>query len=114
MLSQLIVRLLYLTPIGYLIGSVNLLSKKSIKGININLGKYSPIRANISTKPNTKTRFNWFLNSVVLLFQSYQILSKNIGGEIGGGYAILAIIFGSVCFVSALFPKIQWNKSLFD
>jgi hypothetical protein len=113
MFSILIIRLLYLTPIGYLISSADLLSNKSIKGINVNLSKYSPIRANISSKPDIATRINWLLNSIILFFQGFQILSKNIGGEIGGGYAILATIFGGICFVSAIFPKIQWNKNLF-
>lgn len=113
MFSQLIIRLLFLTPIGYLINSVNLLSNKNIQGINVDISKYSPIRADINTKPDIAMRVNWFLNSTVLIFQSYQILSKNLGGEIGGGYAVLAAIFGGICFVSAIFPKIQWNKNLF-
>ena len=113
MFSQLIIRLLYLTPIGFLMSSVSLLSNKSIKGINVDLGKYSPIRASISSKPGINMRANWLLNSIVLFFQSFQILSKNFGGEIGGGYAILALIFGGICFVSSIYPKIQWNKNLF-
>ena len=113
MFSQLIIRLLYLTPIGYLISSVNLLSNNNIRGINVNISRYSPIRAHLSRKPDTSMRINWFVNSLVLFFQSFQILSKNIGGEIGEGYAVLATIFGGICFVSAIFPKIQWNKNLF-
>ena len=113
MLSRFLLRLLYLTPLGYLISSINLLNNKVVKGINIDISKYSPIRVSTNPKPNIQLRLNWFINGLLLLIQGFYILLNNIGGDMGGGYALLSFIFGGVSLISSVFPQIQWNRSIF-
>jgi hypothetical protein len=112
-IKSFLLRLLYFTPFGYLLSSVLLLSGDRIKGLKVNLSRYSPIRAEVKVKPNANMRINWFFNAIILFIQSFYVLSNNIAGDIGGGYALLAIIFGGISMVSAIYPKVIWNKNIF-
>ena len=107
-------RFLYLTPVGYLLSTVSLLSGDAIKGVNINLKRYSPIGVRVKKLPTPNERANWFVNSAVLLFQGWYIISHNLGGDVGGGYAFVAFIYGGVSLISAIYPKVQWNKDIFS
>ena len=105
-----VLRLLYLTPLGYILSTLSLLQGKSTKGVRVDLSSYSPVRAHIKQKPTEKERLDWFINGVFLLAQGWIIITKQIAGDIGGAYALVAFIFGLVCIVSAIIPSIPWNK----
>ena len=107
---KIVLRLLYLTPFGYLLSTLSLLQGEKTKGIYIDLKRYSPIRAQVKQKPTFNERLNWFINGVFLLGQGLLVLIKQIAGDIGGAYALVAFIFGVVSLVSAIFPSFPWNK----
>lgn len=111
--QRIILRLLYLTPFGYLLSTLSLLQGERIKGINIDLKRYSPIRAQVKQKPTFNERLNWLINGVFLLAQGWFVFIKQIAGDIGGAFALVAFIFGVVSLVSAFFPSLPWNKKFF-
>lgn len=108
--QRIILRLLYLTPFGYLLSTLSLLQGEKTKGIYINLKQYSPIRAHVKQKPTFNERLNWFINGVFLLAQGWFVLIKQIAGDIGEAFALVAFIFGVVSLVAAIFPSFPWNK----
>jgi hypothetical protein len=111
--QKIILRLLYLTPFGYLLSILSLLQGEKTKGIDIDLKRYSPIRTQIKQKPTFNERLNWFINGIFLLTQGWFVLLKQIAGDIGGAFALVAFIFGAVSLVAAIFPSFPWNKKLF-
>lgn len=111
--QKIVLRLLYLTPFGYLLSTIYLLSGEESKGIYLELERNLPVRAIIKKKPTLSERIDWLVNAVFLLVQGYFVLYYEIAGEIGGGFAIVAIIFGLVSLISAIAPGISWNKKIF-
>lgn len=89
-----------------------LLNGEKFKGLDIDLGYDTPIRADIRTKPSSMDRVNWGINAVFLLAQAAYILYYQLGDDLGGGYAMVAIFYGFIGLISAIFPKIKWNKPL--
>ena len=110
--QKVIVRLLYLTPVGYLLSTLLLLQGEKTKGIYIDLKRYSPISVSVKQYPTFNERLNWFINSIFLLVEGWTVLVKQIAGDIGGAFALTACIFGLVSLVSAIFPNIPWNKKV--
>lgn len=110
--QKIIVRLFYLTPIGYFLSTLDLLSGERIKGINIDLESYSPIRAKAKNNPTATERFNWLVNGIFLLGEGVFVIYNNIAGDLGGGFALVAIIFGTVSLITAIFPRVSWNKRI--
>lgn len=111
--QKIILRLLYLTPFGYMLSALSLIQGERTWGIYISLERYSPIRAYIKQKPTSGERINWFINGLFLLAEGWVVAINEIAGDIGGVFAWLAFIFGSVSLVSAIFPRFPWNKKLF-
>lgn len=113
--QKILLRLLYLTPIGYILSFVSLTEGEKVSGISVTLERYSPIKATVKTSPTLNDRLNWFINSLILLIQGWFIIirDRNTVSDFGGGYAMASIIFGLVCLISALFPHIQWNREIF-
>jgi len=107
-----ILRLIYLTPFGYILKALSLQQKSKDSGVYVQLNQYLPMRAEVKKNPTINERLNWFVNGVAMLVQGYFVILKEIGGDLGGTYAIIAIIFGGVNLISAIFPKISWNKNL--
>jgi len=85
--QKIVLRLLYLTPFGYLLSTLSLLQGEKIKGITIDLKRYSPIRAYVKQKPTFNERLNWFINGIFLLVEGWFVLIKQIAGDIGGAFA---------------------------
>lgn len=112
-MQRILIRLLYLTPLGYLLNSLYLLSGNQTKGLKVYLNRYSPITAKVKDKPSFSERVNWLANSIVLFTQGWFVIQHGLGGSLGGAYAITAYIFGGVSIISAVFPKVRWNKSFF-
>lgn len=111
--QKIAIRLLYLTPIGYLFSVVFLFQGKRTPGINILFKRYSPIGANIKKSPTSKERIVWFINAIFLLAEAWFVFVNEIGGAIGGTFGLLALVFGVVSLVSAVFPCFPWNKKIF-
>jgi len=110
--QKIVLRLLYLTPFGYFLSTISLLQGEKIKGIQIDLERYSPINAHVTKNPMFNERLNWFINGIFLLAEGWFVLVKQIAGDIGGGFALVAIIFGTVSLISAIYPGIQWNRKV--
>jgi len=89
-----------------------MLNNNYVNAINLNLSGQSPISAKATKAPKLSTRFNWFLNGTLLLFQAFYVLTHYASNSILGAYSILAIIFGLVCTISSIYPKISWNLNL--
>lgn len=110
--QKIVLRLLYLTPFGYFLSTLSLLQGKKIKGIQIDLERYSPINAHAAKNPTFDERLNWFVNGIFLLVEGWFVLVKQIAGDIGGGFVLVAFIFGVVSLISALYPSILWNRKV--
>lgn len=110
--QQVVLRLLYLTPFGYLLGTLSLFQGERTKGIGIDLKRYYPIKAHIKQMPTLNERLNWFVNGAFLLAEGWFVLAKQIAGDIGGVFALVAFIFGSVSLISAIYPSFPWDKKL--
>lgn len=104
------VALFNLTPFGYLLSTLSLLQGGKIKGIQVNLGSYSPISVQITKAPTLSDRLNWFVNGILLLVEGWFVLVKQIAGDVGGVFALLAFVFGVVCLISAIYPGFPWNR----
>lgn len=111
--SKIGLRILYLTPIGYLLSLFSLLTGEKTKGIYVVLENQLPIWANIKQNPTSKERISWFVNGIVLLAEGFLVLIYQIASDFGGVFAIVAIIFGLTSMVAALFPRVSFNKKIF-
>lgn len=110
--QKIVLRLLYLTPLGYFLSTLSLLQGEKFKGIQIDLKRYSPINVQVVKNPTTKERCNWFINGIFLLIEGWFVLIKEIAGDIGGGFVLVAFIFGFISLISAIFPRFPWNKKV--
>lgn len=108
--QRVLLRLLYLTPAGYLISTASLLQGEKITGISLVLERYSPVRVKTKRQPSFNERVDWFVNGVFLIIEGWFVLFNNIAGDIGGVFALVAFIFGLVSLISALFPRLPWNR----
>ncbi len=68
-----------------------------------------PVIVVVKKNPKTQDRVRWFINGLVLLAEAYYVINFEIGGDLGGSYAFVALIFGVVNSITAVFPKIDWN-----
>ncbi len=110
--QKILLRLLYLTPVGYILSTLELLTGERTKGIFIDLRRYSPIKSKIKQNPRPDERINWLINGIFLIFESWFVVTNQIGDDIGGGFAFVALVFGIVSIISAIFPNVSWNKKL--
>lgn len=115
--QRILIKLLYLTPIGYILGMLSLLEGKSHRGLKIiPFPKDIPI-VSVEGKPSFQDRVSWFTNGVILIFQGWfalQFLLKyGVLEEFISWYGALAFLFGFITLVSTLFPKFPWNKRIF-
>lgn len=106
--SQLVVYLLYLTPIGYLLSLFKLNSGDTTPGVYIDLPRDRPINVTVKQNPLYSDRFHWFFNGAVLLGQAFVVVNRNVGGNWGTAYAWIAIVFGIVNVTASLCPTIDW------
>ncbi|MBU1015451.1 hypothetical protein KKI17_03430 [Patescibacteria group bacterium] len=110
-MNKIFVRLLYLTPIGYLFGLLDFFTGK--EGIEVDLGsRLSPISANIKRAPSLKERLNWFVNGMFLFGEASWVAFTGAWGTYGTTFALFAWIFSVVSIVSAFAPKFPWNKKV--
>lgn len=119
---EIIKRLLYLTPIGYLISYLYLKLGKRTPGIFIDLDTLATL---IKKDFTGRERIGWFVNGMVLLAESWIafsiFLDKNIIFYFGENFAawisasillfgFAAAVYGFVSIVSGFFPTFSWNK----
>lgn len=107
---EIIFRLLYLTPIGYILSLYSLEIGKKTPGVYIALSDNVPTTAFIKQDPLFIERIEWGLSGVFLLVQAFIILWRHLGWKFGAAYAWIALVFGIISFVSAFFPSFPWNK----
>jgi len=112
-LNEIVITLLYLTPIGYLLSLLKLYSGERTPGVYVYLPRDKPIQVFVKDNPVFTDRIHWFINGASLLIQAFLIIQKNLGGDWGHTYAWIASIFGVVNAVSAFFPTFNWNGNLF-
>lgn len=67
------------------------------------------IKVYVKRNPLFQDKLNWLLNGSILIFQGFYIFLNKIGGDLGVTYSWLALVFGFVSFLSALFPSFNWN-----
>lgn len=108
-LRKIIVSFLYLTPVGYLLSLFNLISGEATPGVYVYLPSDELVRVFIKKNPTVNDRANWFLNGGFLIIQAAALIHRNLGGKWGGTYAWMAVVFGVVNSVSAIFPTFNWN-----
>jgi hypothetical protein len=124
LLKTLFIKLLYLTPFGYMIDVINLLDKnnalKNNKGVSFSFDQDKNIgEVEIDQNPTTKIRWYWVFNGLVLLLQS--VIAVRYGLYLNSEdlaqwpmmYAFFAAMTGIVSLVSAVYPHMPWNKKLF-
>ena len=112
-LSEIVITVLYLTPIGYLLSLFKLSSGERTPGVYVYLPDDESIRVFVKENPFVTDRIQWFINGISLLSQAFVIIFKNLGGDLGHTYAWVALIFGVVNIVSVFFPTFNWNGRLF-
>jgi hypothetical protein len=106
--SALIRQLIFLTPLGLILNSFKFQSGE--KGIALNLSSHTPIKAVVSNNPSNNLRFQWFVDGSASLISVILLIQSKYGGDIGAIYSILAIIYATLCLVSSIQPKFDWNK----
>jgi hypothetical protein len=115
-LERLFLRLLYLTPVGYFLDSIHILEGRKTPGLYVEFSRYSPFRAFITKNPTIDERINWSINGIILLAQGGFVLVKiwentrGLFASLSLIFVIVSFVFGLVSLISALFPKIRWNK----
>ena len=109
-INAILLRLLYLTPIGYLISLFNLQLGNYTPGVFVRLSREYPIKAIIKSNPTYNDKRTWISNGLFLLIQAVVVVVNKAGGGLGLTYAWIASIFGLVSLVSAINPKFQWNR----
>jgi len=112
-LREIVITVLYLTPIGYLLSLFKLSSGERTPGVYVYLPDDESIRVFVKENPFVTDRIQWFINGISLLSQAFVIIFKNLGGDLGHTYAWVALIFGVVNIVSVFFPTFNWNGRLF-
>jgi len=113
-LKEILITLLYLTPIGYLLSLFKLYSGERTPGVYVYLPRDEPIRVFVKENPLAADRIHWLFNGGSLITQALIIIHKNLGGDWGHSYAWIALIFGVVNTVSSIFPSFNWNGKLFN
>lgn len=110
-LWKLFVRLIYLTPIGHILSLLTFLAVQKKEGVNVQLSRHSPIRANIKDNPTTTERINWFINGLVIFFESYFLISKEwTDNNLVGAIVFVSVISALINVVAAIFPNAKFNK----
>ena len=112
-LKEIFITLLYLTPIGYLLSLFKLYSGERTPGVYVYLPRDEPIKVFVKENPLITDRIHWLFNGGFLIVQASIIIHNNLGGDWGHTYAWIALIFGVVNTVSAIFPTFNWNGKLF-
>ena len=109
-----LLRLLYLTPIGFIIDVILLEVKIKEGGILVNLSSRSPISASVKENPTGIERINWLIDGLFLLLESFFAIKYDIKYEwdFAGVFAFLATIIALVYIVAAIFPRARFNKKL--
>lgn len=105
--------LLYLTPFGYIIDLLQLLSGKKTTGITLKIGPKTPVSARVNKKFTGKDRLNWFFQGLFLLSQALYIFTRKEISDISGAYGLMCLVFGSVSLISGIFPKMNWNRNVY-
>ena len=82
------------------------------------MGTSTPFRVSIGNQnPSKKERLDWFINGIFLLaegwFANVVATKSDMKDHPAGGFAFIAFIYGLVSLVSAIYPRISWNKRLF-
>ncbi len=111
-IQRTIIYILYLTPFGYLLSMISILSGERTPGVYVHLAEKDPVLAFIKPNPTLYERLKWFFSGMVLTGQAYYIIRNEIGDNWGGSYALVAAIFGLTSLISAIFPHIKWNKNM--
>lgn len=111
--EDIFITLLYLTPIGYLLSLLELYSGERTPGVYVCLPRDKPIRVFVKENPLVADRTHWLVNGSSLIAQASIIIYKDLGGSWGHTYAWIALVFGAVNMVSAIFPTFNWNGRLF-
>lgn len=114
--QRILIRVLYMTPIGYILGLFSFLDGGNLQGLKIvPFRKDVPI-VTMKENPSLKDRLTWFINGVLLFIQGWftvEFLLKNrILEQFTSWYAVLAFLFGFIAIFSAIFPRFPWNKKL--
>ena len=109
-LKDFILRLIYLTPIGYILSLLSLISGDKTPGIYIEL---TPFWVFVKKDYLARDRFNWFFNGTILISQAFFVIFNSLGGNLGGAYAWIALTFGFVNITTAIHPKFNWNERIF-
>lgn len=115
-LSKILVRLIYLTPIGICINLFYLFLGKRLPGILIRDSLVF-----IKENPTIEDRIGWFMNGVFILVEGWYLLkifSYYFGDTMintAMGMMELVFLFGLtafVAFVSCFYPRFPWNKPI--
>jgi hypothetical protein len=112
MIKNFIVKLLYLTPVGYVLSLFSLYSGQATPGVYVHLPRDAQMKVYIKRNPSQWDRLGWALTGLILISQSTIISIKQLGGDFGAVYSWIALLFGFVNFISALVPNLNWSKRL--
>lgn len=109
-LKEIFITLLYLTPVGYLLSLFRLYTGERTPGVYVYLPQDLSPAVIVKGNPLFKDRVQWFFNGLCLVFQVFIIIQNNLGGTLGQAYSWLALVFGIVNVVSAIFPTFNWKE----
>ncbi len=107
--QNILISLLYFTPIGYLLKLISLNTGKTTPGVFVKMTRHEPVTVVVIKNATISDRVHWFINGTLLLTQAFYVVNYQIGGDFGGAYTYTALIFGIVNIISAFFPTIDWK-----
>lgn len=114
--QKIIIKALYFTPVGYVLGLLSLLDGGNIQGLKITPFRKDMPLVTIKENPTTKDRLTWFFSGAFLVAQGWFtiefFLRQRILEQFTFWYAALAFLFGIIAIFSAIFPRFFWNKKL--
>jgi hypothetical protein len=77
-LKKLLIKLLYLTPIGYVLSLFSLFEGDATPGVYIQMSEHMPIKAYVSKNPHISDRASWLFNGALLILQGAYISIRGL------------------------------------
>ena len=106
-----VLRILLLIPLlGDLLRVFLMDMGRVVPGLSLNVFNDRKINATVKQDATTQDRVRWFVEGIFFFVGLWGLLSIDKGGDLVLITSYLFMVFGIFAIVSAIFPKIRWNK----
>lgn len=112
-LKQILRFIILSTPLYYLVRMKNIEAQIREMGLDYQfITRDKPMRVSIEGKPDVFRRIRWFVMGIGLLVEGFFLFGKKRLDDFAGVFAFFSVITGPILVLSALFPKIKWNRAI--